>query len=148
MRPGVGGDFRLVVAGLWGHGVMTLVYFGERWDAPVFDGVIARQVPTPIGKTCLFCQEEIAEGDRGFVQAGVTPLTRRGKTTGHQIASLYVHRECQLRSVLGGLEHLEGRCEYTGHCHVLREAAGRTIRQDALAVWDRVHGVGEVTESQ
>ena len=117
---------------------MSVVYFGERWDAPVFDGVLCRQAPTPVGEKCRGCDEPVISGDQGFIH----PLL---SNHGHGVVP--IHRECQLRSFLGGLEHLEGRCEYTGHCHVLRRAAGRSIRDDALAVWDWVqrHGVGEVT---
>jgi hypothetical protein len=106
-------------------GEETVSYFGERWSAPVLDD--ARQVSTPVGQSCLLCAEPVVEGDRGFMRLAF----------GDGGASLQpVHRECEFRSVVGGLDHVEGRCRYVGHCGELREAAGRSVRQDALAVWE------------
>jgi len=109
---------------------MTVMYFGERWDAAIFDDGDVRQVPTPVGEPCLYCREEIAEADRGFIQTAFKSLAPE---------QLPIHRECQLRMILGGLDHVEGRCEYIGHCNELQKAAGRTDREDALAVWDWAH---------
>lgn len=106
---------------------MTILHFGDRWDAPVFDASPVRQVPTPVGQRCLHCGEGVAEGDVG--------LMHLVHTIGGPVL-LPIHRECQLRGVLGGLDHVEGRCQYTGHCNELREVAGRTLREDAIAVWD------------
>lgn len=79
---------------------------------------------------CLLCEEEALPGEHLLPQA-------------HIQGDEAVHRECQLRAVLGGIDHLEGRCEYTGHCEKLRAEAGRSYREDALAVWAWVeqHGV-------
>lgn len=90
--------------------------------------------PPPEATTCLLCGEVIAPGDRILPQAHIQADGARIRV---------VHRECQLRAVLGGIDHLEGRCQHRGHCNELREAAGRTYREDALAVWAWVeqHGV-------
>jgi hypothetical protein len=106
---------------------VLIVYFGERWDAPLFDATEVRQMPAPVGQRCLYCGEDISDGDRGFMR----PAMLAGG-----VELLPVHRECELRMVLGGLDHVEGRCQHTGHCNDLRDEAGRTLRQDALAVWD------------
>lgn len=108
-----------------------IIYFGERWDAPLFDAGESRQTPTPVGQPCLHCGEQIADGDLGFMRVVVA-------TVGPSV--LPAHRECDLRSVLGGLDHVLGRCEHTGHCNELREQAGRTLREDALGVWAWAHG--------
>jgi hypothetical protein len=117
----------------------TLVYFGERWDAPVFDDTDARQFPTPVGEPCLLCEEAVVDGDRGFLRVVVRSIGPGMTST----EMLPVHRECDLRNVVGGLDHLQGRCQHTGHCNQLREQAGRSLREDALAVWTWVqeHGV-------
>lgn len=113
-----------------------ILYFGEPWDAPIFGADVSQEVSTPVGEGCRYCTEEIVEGDRGHMQVALMATTRDGEHIGARYTSLPIHRECQLRAVLGGLDHVEGRCEYTGHCNDLREAAGRSLREDALAVWD------------
>jgi hypothetical protein len=108
----------------------ALLYFGERWDAPLFDDVDAVQADLPLGVACSLCAEPVAEGDQGFLRSHVT------MEDGRPVADFRpVHRECELRGVLGGLDHVQGRCQGIGHCNQLREEAGRTVRQDALAVW-------------
>jgi hypothetical protein len=113
----------------------ALLYFGNRWDAPLFDDVDAVQVLTPVGRTDPYCGDMIQEGDRGFLRSAVA--------ADGDWQLLPVHRECELRNVLGGFDHLQGRCRYTGHCNELREQAGRSLREDALAVWAWIeqHGV-------
>lgn len=75
------------------------VYFGRRWDAPAFDDAI--EIPTPVGQLCLWCGEPIEAGDNGSTM---------GSPTGVQP----VHLECFLRSLLGDVPHLEGRCLCSG----------------------------------
>jgi hypothetical protein len=90
--------------------------------------------PFPGGESCLYCGEPFDEaaGDSG--QA--TPCLRADGTT--EIA--HVHKECQLRSVVGGLAHLEGRCS----CHGgTTETPGMTARQEAVEIWRR-HHAGEL----
>lgn len=70
-------------------------YFGQWWDAPAYDD--ATKVETPVGTPCLMCGEEIAEGDSGNYFVG-------------SLEGLPQHLECWLRSSLGSLEHLQGRC--------------------------------------
>jgi hypothetical protein len=74
-------------------------YFGERWDAPAFDG--GQQVPTPAGEACLFCQRVLEDTDSGtFINAplNLTP----------------VHIQCWLRSGLGSIAHLKHECSCYG----------------------------------
>lgn len=79
-------------------------FFGPRWDAPVIDS--GSQVETPVGMSCLYCQELIACGDQGFrlpylgIDEDGGPLAGLGA----------IHRECMLRSSVGSVEHLEGQC--------------------------------------
>jgi hypothetical protein len=85
--------------------------------------------PFPVGESCLYCREPFDEaaGDSG--QA--TPCLRAdGKM---EIA--HAHKECQFRSVAGGLAHHEGRCR----CHGgTTETPGMTFREEAVEVWRRL----------
>lgn len=79
------------------------IFFGARWDAPIID--LATQIVTPVGERCLFCSELIEPGDRGVLRlcAGVVD----GKTVTDTGPA---HMECDLRSMMGNVDHLEGRC--------------------------------------
>lgn len=88
----------------------------------------------PVGQLCLQCDEPIGQSDDGLVtmvlRSMSEPATREP-----------VHAECQLRSVVGSLAHLEKRCScYGGTDH---ETPGLTRRQEAIAVenWTRWHGL-------
>ena len=79
---------------------MALQFFGQRWDAPAFESAV--EVPVPVGQTCLFCPEPIGSDDSGVV----TPyIDERGKASASPI-----HIECHIRSIVGSVAHLEGRC--------------------------------------
>lgn len=75
-------------------------FFGERWDAPAFDDAVAVEVP--VGEICRLCEEPIGESDSGILMGYIDG---RGKGSISPI-----HIECHLRSVLGSVAHLEGRC--------------------------------------
>ncbi len=86
----------------------------------------------PVGETCLLCTEPVAGDDSGIV----TPyMDARGQTRRSPI-----HIECHLRSVLGSVPHLEGRCS----CVTGRKADDRTsqsYRQEArdTVTWLKQH---------
>lgn len=67
-----------------------------KWFGPASAGVSAEDaadhVPTPIGTTCSRCSEPIEGADRGFLSPAP------------------IHRECLLRSIIGGANHLKGNC--------------------------------------
>jgi hypothetical protein len=85
---------------------MTVIYFGSTWDAPLFDDPTRVRVwPVPVGSSCLHCDEPIKGDDRGLIITYGT--VENGKSVGKLVP---VHMECNLRSVLGSVEHLEGRC--------------------------------------
>lgn len=81
------------------------VYFGVRWDAPAFEDAI--EVPTPVGEACLMCQEPVDEGESGVLTPYLGDLEN-----GPDLRA--VHIECWLRSLLGSVAHLEGRCTCFG----------------------------------
>jgi hypothetical protein len=110
-------------------------WFGEPWWSYIcFDeaGELIEEMrkPCPAGESCLYCREPFDEaaGDSG--QATLC-LRADGKT---EIA--HAHKECQFRSVAGGLAHHEGRCS----CHggERNETPGMTLREEALEVWRRM----------
>lgn len=82
---------------------MTTFYFGERWDAPAFDD--AKQIATPVGEPCGFCEVAIKDGDQGTTMPFVYD-------NGSAVRS--VHLGCMLRSILGSADHLLGRCACVG----------------------------------
>lgn len=110
--------------------VIVLAYFGEKWDAPRLDpteGVQIMQVPTPLGKPCLWCQQPIELGDRGLMQ----PTVRQAGSTLEP-----AHMECDMLPVVG---HQMGVCTCTGFTGDHRAAALELLKrindQRALAGW-------------
>lgn len=109
-----------------------LRYFGEPWPSGICEAGI--QVDTPIGALCTWCREAIQDGDRGnYLMAFAEPQKTEIQP---------VHRECSLRSVVGGIGHLE---DHAFWCHGPGQDTdgGRTKRQSALEVWEWVqtHGI-------
>jgi hypothetical protein len=95
-------------------------YFGEPWPSGVCDNGI--QVPTPVGVNCILCQTPVQEGDQGSFMHG-----------SDEEGVIPAHKECSLRSVLGGMGHHEDHqlwCMERGD-----PDGGRTYRQSALEVW-------------
>lgn len=101
------------------HG--TCRWFGQAFDAPAWDGM--PEVPTPVGKPCLWCQEPIKEGDAGITMPYVQPL---GTTTEP------FHVECHIRQALGGVRHLSKECSCYGGTD--DHDSGLTERQEAKLV--------------
>ncbi len=105
-------------------------FFGTKWDAPILDG--KTEVPIPIGEHCHYCTEEVLEGDRGIFM----PVHRAEWNTTRVEP---VHRECNLRAVMGPLAHLRQECAcYGGDKH--DDDYGMTTRESALAVWREITG--------
>lgn len=87
---------------------MPMNYFGEPWDVPAVED--AEPAPTPVGKRCAFCPDVIVEGDQGFLMGTISS----GPDGEPVPAVMPVHRECMVRSTVGSVEHLEGRCTCFG----------------------------------
>jgi hypothetical protein len=73
-------------------------WFGKHPWAPVCDD--ARHAPTPVGQRCAWCDEPFTEGDDGLL----IPLLA------DTVSEAPYHVECQLRSIIGGVNHLRGCC--------------------------------------
>jgi hypothetical protein len=118
----------------YGRGA-ALQWFGpapwpsDEFRAPICDSDENR-IAIPVGKTCLYCDEEIREGDRGeTVQYVGTDLWGRS-----DIKIMVSHIECSFRQVMGGPAHLIGRCRCAGGR--TDPDMGMTPREAALWVWD------------
>ncbi len=92
-----------------GVSVPIRMYFGRKWDAAMFDDGIWVKVDVEPGQNCPFCYESIEpDGDIGLI---VLAVLRMSAPEDHPCAELVpVHMECHVRSVMGNVEHLEGRC--------------------------------------
>lgn len=85
-------------------------------------------IPVPVGQPCVWCDDKIVATDSGqAIPVMMTQVT----TTIH-----YAHRECLLRSAVGGLDHLAGRCICYGDStdDLGSLADGMTSHQEALAI--------------
>ena len=78
---------------------------------------------------CLWCGEEIVAGDRG-------EFIGNAEVFGMQSP---VHRECALRQVVGGIEHLTAGPHEVGTCY---EGSTLSYRDSSLAAWDWVQRNG------
>lgn len=108
--------------------------FPRRWASSACDGL--EEVGTPVGVPCMLCVEPLELGARGFVQDCVR-LDRIGEMV---VTREPVHRECQLRAVVGSLGHLLRVC----HCYggPMEDPPSLTAHQAALAVWDYYWALG------
>lgn len=106
--------------------------FGPPWDAPIYDEAVedGAVAETPIGQPCNWCQEPIVEGDSGIM---LTAWDVSGKAK-----RVPLHKECELRSVLGSLGHMMRKCS----CYVtdkrlaVDDPPHLTRREAAKAAWD------------
>lgn len=113
-------------------------WFGEPWWSYICygeDGQLLTDMrkPFPAGESCLHCGEvfDQAAGDSGQAMPCILAAGRS--------EIRHAHKECSLRSVIGSLAHLEGRC----HCYGgSNETPGLTAREEAVRVWEwvQVHG--------
>jgi hypothetical protein len=95
---------------------LGMKFFGEKWDAPTTDD--AEWIPTPTHATCMSCLAHFEEGDQGLVY----------------VTGFHQHKECGLRSVMGGIGHLVDHAYY---CHgELGTDAGLPYRVSAQLVWE------------
>ena len=89
-------------------------FFGEPWPSGVCDDGV--RVKTPVGIACLLCEEPIADTDQGSY-LGIDP----------------VHRECALRSVIGGWGHHVNHHYWCIQMH--DPDGGLSYRESARRVW-------------
>jgi hypothetical protein len=103
-------------------------YFGEPWPSGICDDANARQVPVPVGESCVLCDDLIISSDQGSFM---------GALVNDKPAMAPVHRECSLRSVLGGIGH---HVDHEYWCEVFGDPdGGQSYRRSALMVWELRH---------
>jgi hypothetical protein len=107
--------------------VGTIAWFGRHLDAPAYED--APEVEVPLGATCLGCGELVDEYDAGITMPYVD--------AGFEVQRCAYHVECHLRSVLGGVAHLERRCS----CYGGKDHDGHS-REEARALLDRMLAQG------
>jgi hypothetical protein len=97
----------------------TNKWFGKSPFGPVCNGT--EQVETPVGQSCIYCQEAIAEDDEGIVM----PYHET------EVSWKPTHRECLLRQVVGSVGHQQKRCSCHGGTE--EDPPGLTKREAAKA---------------
>lgn len=101
-------------------------WFGSRsWCLITDEGT---QVDTPVGSPCLFCEDVVGADDYGYIRPYF------GTDGGRYVA---VHRECDFRVAMGGVECLKRQRDGT---HVVGDhepdPPGLSKREAAQASWD------------
>lgn len=108
-------------------------YFGQAWSALMLGEI--EQVPTPVGKECLLCEEPIRDDDRGFMVPHLTGSLFEEKPN---------HRECLARSIFGGIEHLAAPLGHPiGTCY---DNSTLSYRESSLQAWEWLQknkGIGD-----
>lgn len=108
-------------------------FFGEPWPSGICD--TGTQVETPVGEHCELCDEPVQLFDQGSFIGSL-----RGEEGNFVPVIAPVHRECSLRSVLGGIGHLQNHSVW---CVLKHDPdAGFSYRESALKVWDWVGRYG------
>jgi len=99
-----------------------MTWFGKRYPAPAYAD--SPQAETPVGAKCTYCDEVVRIGDDGWILGDGSVL----------------HRECNLRAVIGSVAHLQKRCSCYGGTG--NHEDGMTRRQGALAAMEywETHG--------
>lgn len=85
-------------------------------------------MPVPVGEKCGWCSVEVREGEQGIM---MPVLLADGDTT-----SMPWHKECMLRSTVGGLNHLAGQCSCRGQDAGHWPETPEERRQEALQIWE------------
>lgn len=101
-------------------------FFGDPWPSGICDE--GRQVTTPINDDCELCGEGICDQDQGSFMFGLDGQKKP------------VHRECSLRSVMGGIGHWNNHVAWCIDRH--DPDGGYSYRESALMVWDLIHELG------
>lgn len=96
-------------------------YWGRKWDAPVTDDAILMDealVDGLLPHPCDLCREAMTKEDNILLTPGMS-----------------THLECNIRSALGDVQHLEGRCicSRPGDPIVHEDEKDQTYRESAKA---------------
>jgi hypothetical protein len=110
-------------------------WFGKHWGAPICDDT--PHAVTPVGMACGFCDEPIAAGDDGVL------IPSLGGDGQHRVA---FHYECNLRSVIGGVNHQLGICTCCGGSLPPDDPrfSKREAARNAVRFWQTNRNVGRL----
>lgn len=89
-------------------------------------------ITPPVGKDCDWCGEHFQPEDDGVI----VPLV-----SGTKSRDLAYHYACHLRQIIGGANHLRGRCTCCGGAES-PDPRGYSLRQaaeEAVDVWEEKH---------
>ncbi|HEY7233875.1 MAG TPA: hypothetical protein VH539_06975 [Gemmatimonadaceae bacterium] len=106
-------------------------WFGRRYRAPLYHEI--DRTATPVGVACFHCDELIVDGDDGFAIPSFA----------HNEGIIYLHRECQLRGVLGSVSHIQKLCSCYVPGSLCGDPEGMTRREAARAAvreYERLEG--------
>lgn len=100
-------------------------WFGKPYGAPY--EADTPHVATPVGEPCLWCNEAIEARDSGLV-VHCYPDGERA-----------YHYDCHFRTIIGGLNHLRGRCQCCGGTEPPDppEMTRRDAAAQAIAYWSK-----------
>lgn len=104
--------------------------FGSAWEGTGAAESL-ESVPTPVGEACLHCEEAVAEGDSGIIQALLEEKGWRPVAT---------HRECFLRHVFGSVAHQQGHAPGKP-CVDDPALTKREAARAAVGHWESTRGV-------
>lgn len=117
-------------------------YFGKPWN-PNIDATY-ECTATPAGHPCSWCEEEIVEGDQGFVIPHGSTLTFcEEKKVFDQLVPTFrpVHTDCFLREVLGSVGHLTKQCScYGGTLEDPPTMSKRDAAKAAVLLYNQLRG--------
>lgn len=93
-----------------------------------------------VGWICMHCEEPVVEGESGLVipcvrQGPPGPDGEPGRPVSNPEA---VHKECHIRSIMGSVEHLEGRC---GTCNGVAPDGPHRHPADMMSYRDQARAV-------
>lgn len=112
------------------------MWFGEPWPSESMRAEVCssedQRVQVPTHKSCLYCDEPIAEGDRGMVMPAVKTKDRQTYETTLEAA----HAECFIRMTVGSLRHLNRTCTCYGGDDSRPD--GMSPREEAREVFEAV----------
>lgn len=88
-------------------------WFGESWEAPVCE--VSRHRPTPIGASCMYCDDAITEDDQGLL----IPGSKAGPNDSVIFVLEATHLGCFLYQI--GASVMGMYCEYCRGFHGVEE---------------------------
>lgn len=114
---------------------MSMKWFGTSWGSRLCQE--AMRVEAPVGRGCLYCEEEILEGESGVLIEAMSISLRTEQIL--DMDTYPLHIECFSRSITKSVGHMKGTCACYGGTE--EDPPGSTLREGAKAAWDYAAGV-------